>query len=149
MSIILARNGLRLASNVSGAACPGDVLMYVCDIIGSGNTIWNGTAFYCPSKSNEAILRHSQFSTESGTFGSCNDRTSIMVQSLGVINNCFSSQLNITVTTDMNNATIRCSHSSNRIETVGEITLSVATGMNQLGHGTSLQITDNRILECS
>jgi hypothetical protein len=117
-------------TNISGAACPGDVLMYVCDITGPGNTIWNGTAFYCPSKSNETILRHSQFSTLSGTSGSCNDRTVIRAQSLGTINRCFSSQLNVTVTSDLNGTTIRCSHSSDRIEKIGEIVLSVATGMS-------------------
>jgi hypothetical protein len=126
------RDDLRLVTDISGAACPGDVLKYVCDITGAGNTIWNGTAFYCPSKSNETILRHSQFSTVSGTSGSCNDRTVIRARSLGVSNNCFSSQLNITVTSDMNDTTIRCSHSSDKIVTIGEIRLSVATGMNWL-----------------
>ena len=114
-------------TDISGAACPGDMLTYECDIAGAGNTIWNGTAFYCPLKSNEIILRHSQFRT--GTSGSCNDRTLIEVQSLGVINNCFSSQLNITITSDLNNKTIRCSHSSSTIVMIGEIRLSVATGM--------------------
>ena len=115
-------------ANVLGDACPGDVLMYVCNIIGGGNTIWSGTAFYCPSKSNETILRHSQFNSESGTFGSCNDRAVIMARSLGVTNNCYSSQLNITVTSDMNNKTIQCAHSSDRIVTIGVVTLSIATG---------------------
>ena len=117
-----------MVTDISGAACPGVVLMFVCDINGPGNTIWNGTAFYCPSKSNEVILRHSQFNTESGTSGSCNDRTLIKARSLGVINSCFSSQLNVTVTSDLNNRTIRCSHSSDTIVTIGEIRLSVATG---------------------
>ena len=116
-------------TDISGAACPGNVLTYECDITGPGNTIWNGTAFYCPLKSNEIILRHSQFNTESGTSGTCNDRTLIEVRSLGVINNCFSSELNITVSSDLNNKTIRCSHSSSRIVTIGEIRLSVATGI--------------------
>ena len=116
-------------TDISGVACPGNVLTYECDITGPGNTIWNGTAFYCPSKSNEIILRHSQFSTESGTSGSCNDRTSIEVRSVGVTNSCFSSQLNITVTSDLKNRTIRCSHSSARIVAIGEVQVPVATGM--------------------
>ena len=117
-------------TNISGAACPGNLLTYECDITGPGNTIWNGTAFYCPLKSNETILRHSQFSSESGTSGNCNDRTLIEARSLGVINNCFSSQLNITITSDLKNKTIRCSHSSAKIVAIGEVQVPVATGMD-------------------
>ena len=112
-------------TNTPGDACPGDVLIYNCIITGPGNTIWNGTAFSCPSKSNETILRHSQFT--SGTFGTCNARA-ITARSLGVVNSCYSSQLNVTVSSDMNNKTIECAHSSDRIVTVGVETLSIATG---------------------
>ena len=113
---------------VTGDACPGDVLTYTCTIVGSGNTIWSGSVFDCEAKMNEIILRHSQFDMESGTFGNCNDGA-IRTRSIGVVNNdCYSSQLNITVTSDMHGKTIRCSHSSDRIVTVGEVTLSVVTG---------------------
>ena len=122
---IAARNELISVTNAPGDACPGDVLTYNCIIIGGGNTIWSGTAFNCPSKSNETILRHSQFAR--GTFGSCNDGA-ITARSLGVVNSCYSSQLNVTVSSDMNNQNIQCAHSSDRIVTIGVETLSITTG---------------------
>ena len=111
----------------TGAACPGDVLTYTCTVVGSGNTIWSGSAFDCDTKMNEIILRHSQFAS-SGTSGNCNDGA-IRTQSIGVVNNnCYFSQLNVTVTSDMNGKTIQCAHSSDRVVTVGVATLSIATG---------------------
>ena len=102
--------------------------MYTCTIVGGGNTIWSGTAFDCSSKSNEIILRHSQFDSELGTFGNCNEGA-ITAHSLGVVNNnCYSSQLNVTIDSDMNNKTIQCAHSSVGIVTIDVAILSIATG---------------------
>ena len=123
MSNFIASNGF---ISPSGYACPGDTLTYTCTIAGPGNTIWSGTAFDCSSKSDEIILRHSQFGI--GTFGNCNDGA-ITAQSLGVVDSsCYSSQLNVTVSSDMNNQNIQCAYSSDRITTIEVATLSLATG---------------------
>ena len=106
-------------------ACPGDVLMYQCNIVGSGNTIWTGTAF-SDCSNNEIILRHSTFASGMA-FGNCNNGA-ISARGLGVDNNCYSSQLNVTVNSDLNNKTIRCDHSSDTVVTIRTVTLSVATG---------------------
>ena len=109
------------------SVCPGDIRTYTCNIVGGGNTIWSGTAFNCPFQSNEIILRHSQFSLVTVS-RSCNDGV-IAARSLGVNNNCYSSHLNVTVDSDMNNKTIQCVHTSNaRTATIGVVTFSVATG---------------------
>ena len=101
--------------------------MYSCTIVGPGNTIWSGTAFNCSSVMNETILRHSQFASP-GASGRCNNGA-IVTRSLGVVNNnCYSSQLNVNVSLDMNNKTIQCAYSSDRIVTIGSATISVATG---------------------
>lgn len=113
-----------------GDACPGDALMYTCTIIGGGSTIWSGTAFDCESKSDEIILRHSQF--VSGTSGNCNNGA-ITARSLGRADTCYSSQLNLTFSSALNNKTIQCAYSSETIETIGEVTLIIATGKSQAG----------------
>ena len=90
--------------------CPEETLTYTCNIVGGGNTLWGGTAFTCPSTSNEIILRHSQFSE--GHAGSCSNGA-LMARSIGVTNtNCYTSQLQVFVTISLNNTTIQCTHDS-------------------------------------
>ena len=116
---------------LAGDACPGDVLTYTCTIIGGGSTIWSGSAFDCSSKSNEIILRHSQFA--SGMDGNCNGGA-ITARSLGVVDDtCYSSQLNLTFNLDLNNKTVQCAYSSETIESIGVATLSIATGKSLRG----------------
>ena len=118
-------------------SCPGDVLTYTCTIYGGGNTIWRGSALDCETKMNEIILRHSQF--ERGSSGNCNGGA-ITAQSLSAVNNTrFSSQLRVTVDLEMNNRTIQCAHSSETITTVGEGTISVATGESVGGGNRSVE----------
>ena len=93
--------------------CPGDVLTYTCTIIGGGNTEWGGSAFDCPDSSDQIILRHSQYTTEGGTFGNCNNNN-IQARSVGVVDNSYTSQLNVTLNGNFpNNATVTCTHISN------------------------------------
>ena len=109
--------------------CPGDVLTYNCTTVGGGNTDWGGSAFDCPMLSNEISLRHSQYSTEGGTFGTCNN---IKAKSIGVVDSCYTSQLNVTLDGDYpKNATVTCSHSSNdRGETlIGSSKFNLVTGI--------------------
>ena len=82
--------------------------------IPGGATIWKGTAFDCPL--NEIALLHSRFTY--GTFGVCNNGA-IVTRSFPVEGNNYTSQLNVTLTSDIAGETIMCVHdniSSNIIQ---------------------------------
>ena len=128
MSNFVASNELKRVRNTLGDACtqhPGDVLMFSCTITGGGITIWAGTAFNCPSTANEIILHHSLGTS----FGGCNGGA-ITAGNLGVVgHNCYSSQLNVTLSSDMNDKTIACTHNSGSTVTlIGVETLSLSVG---------------------
>ena len=98
-------------------SCPGDVLTTECAIMGVGATVWQGTAFQCVSRSNEIILRHSQLGGSHNCIRTCNNGA-IASQALGIVNNSYVSQLNVTVSPELNNTTVECWHSHNLTDTV-------------------------------
>ena len=112
-------------------ACPGEVLTYTCNVAGGGTTLWGGSAFNCPSTSNEIRLRHSQFSLMQGTTGSCSNEA-MRARSIGVEDTtCYISELDVTVSSSFNNRIIRCNHDSGSGERViGMSTLTVVSGKN-------------------
>ena len=69
-------------------------------------TIWTGTFFDCPG--NEIRLRHSQYPIKKD----CNSRD-IVAKIVGVLDNCYTSQLIITIREEMINKTIKCIHDNN------------------------------------
>ena len=87
--------------------CPGDVLTTECTIMGSGATVWRGTAFQCVG--NEILLRHSQFGESYNPTGFYNNGA-IVARTLGVVNGSYTSQLNVTVSLELNNTTVECVH---------------------------------------
>jgi hypothetical protein len=96
--------------------------------MGGITTLWRGTAFDCPLGDSAIILRHSQFASNQ-EIGSCNNGD-LVGRGLGVVNDCYTSQLNVTVRENFNNKTVRCAFTSSvgtRIS--GESLLSVASGM--------------------
>lgn len=119
--------------------CPGDQLMYECTSIGGLATVWEGTAFDCGQASNQIFLRHSKFSSQSSPAeGECNNGN-IRALGIRVLNStAFISQLNVTVTKDMNNKTIECAtHYLNGTRvTVGMSTVVVATGKKHVCNTT-------------
>ena len=123
---------MQVPDNVN-CACPGEVLTYICNVTGGGTTLWGGSAFNCPSTSNEIRLRHSQFSLAQGTSGSCNNEA-MRARSIGVTNTvCYISELDVTVSSNFNNRIIRCNHDSGLVERViGMSTLTVVSGKNGL-----------------
>ena len=120
----LANDALQSPPNVN-CTCPGEVLTFICSINGGGNTLWTGTAFSC--NSNEILLRHTQFSLQGGTSGSCNNGA-ISGWSIGVTDRCYSSELNVTVSPDLNGRTILCNHDGTSQRSIGASTLNVVTG---------------------
>ena len=107
------------------------MLTYICTACGPGSTLWKGTAFRCSSTQNEIILQHSRYNSSGGTTRYCNDRA-IVGQSLRVENNeLYVSQLNVTISMDMNEKTIECAHTTAAgLRTIGVRTLSVLSGKN-------------------
>jgi hypothetical protein len=98
-------------------SCPGDVLTTECAIEGGGATVWQGTAIQCVSNNENSIsLRHSQFEGSYKPIGSCNG--AIVAQAIGVVNNSYISQLNVTASLDLNNTTVECLHAYNLTDTV-------------------------------
>ena len=90
--------------------CPGDVLTTECATMGDGITVWQGTAFQCHySSSNIILLLHSRFTGSHYPTGSCNNGA-IVAQGLGVVNDSYISQLNVTVSPELNNTTVECWH---------------------------------------
>ena len=118
-----------LVPNGIQCVCAGDRLIYSCNVVGGGSTVWSGTAFDCPSTSSEITLRHSQYASNQA-FGMCNNGD-IEGQGLEVTNNCYTSQLNVTVREGLNNKTVQCIQNSNQgTRQIGQSTLSVTSGMH-------------------
>ena len=109
-------------------ACPHSVLTYTCTTVGQGVTLWEGTAFNCPSTANQIILRNSQFASGgTGTFGACNDGN-IVAEGVRADSedNRHTSQLNVTVSARLDGLSIKCVYNSDEgVNTVGEATLTV------------------------
>ena len=119
-----------LSPNNTQCACSGDVLTFTCTIVGGGNTLWRGSAFDCESTSDEIILRHSTFGT-TGTSGTCNSGT-IVGQSVGVEDTCFTSRLNVTVSESLNSRAVQCDHNSNTgTRNIGSAILNVVSGKSR------------------
>ena len=86
-------------------SCPGDVLTTECAIMGVGATVWQGTAFQCYNDDiNEVVLLHRGSYNYIQTY----NNGAIVVQALGVVNDSYISQLNVTVTVELNNTTVEC-----------------------------------------
>ena len=109
-------------------ACPGEVVNYTCTVVDTsdnppiGFSVWRGTAFDCPGSSNRISLGHSIFRT-SGTSGSCNNGA-ITAESVGVVDNCYTSRLVVTVSSALNGTTVECTLSGARV--VGSRTIPIA-----------------------
>ena len=111
--------------------CPGEVVNYTCTAVDTsgnppfGSSIWKGTAFNCPgSPPDEIPLRQSLFST-SGASGTCTDGA-ITAESVGVNGSCYTSRLMVNVSSGLNETTVECVLSNQRV--VGNGTILI-TGM--------------------
>ena len=99
---------------------------YTCTVVDTsnppiGSTFWRGTAFNCPP-SDTISLSHSLFNT-TGTSVSCAGGT-ITAESVGVVDNCFTSRLMVTVSPEVNETTVECTLSNARV--VGSRTILIA-----------------------
>ena len=102
-----------MTSESVGRVCAGDKLHLICTVVGGVNTVWTGSAIL-DQCSGSISLRHSAFS-ESITRApqSClSGRDAVVGQTLpassNVSNECYTSQLSITVTSISNSTNVSC-----------------------------------------
>lgn len=95
---------------INQCVCPGDSLIYTCRLHGDANgaTVWNGTAFN-GCLHNEITLLHSFFTPQQGVLGTCNNGA-IVARSLGLEGSNYTSQLNVTITSNLAGKTITCAY---------------------------------------
>ena len=93
-----------------------------------GFTVWQGSALNCSS--NEITLLHRRFTSVEGTaLGICN-QGSIIGRSLRVENGSFyTSQLRVTVSSEVIGKSIRCLHDDTNTALVGELIIDRTTGI--------------------
>ena len=96
-----------------------EAIAYQCTVCGEGATVWTGSLFDCTS--NDILLSHRLFEDESGTRRECNNGA-VTAHSVEVLRendtDCYISQLNISMNTDINNKTVTCLHAFGLNETV-------------------------------
>ena len=96
-----------------GCACPGDTVTYECTVLsGSGGiTVWEGDFFHCSSGTQLIELLHIPLTSEPEgevfVTQMCNDGD-IMGRIIRAGNNSFTSQLNVTLTSDYAGRDIEC-----------------------------------------
>ena len=98
---------------ISNCTCLEDIITYNCVITGSGFTVWQGNAFDCSAQNNKTLLRHTLFGG-SGTMKQCNGGA-IVGRSLGVSGDIYTSELNVTASSDLIGRTVECAYSPNGI----------------------------------
>ena len=107
ISLISANNSLN-CDYQGNCLCPDDVVTFLCNVSAGAATVWKGSTsifFNCPDSQNEIILRHYRF--EDGISGTCNDGE-VIAYSIEFTNNSYISQLNVTVSPEMQNGTVEC-----------------------------------------
>ena len=116
--------------------CSGDTLTYECTTFGDSGgaiaTIWTGTAFDCPQTENKLTLLHTLSFTDTNPL-ICNDGAILVRGILVVSGGNYTSQLNITVNSDMNGQTVECFYDNGfRTQVVSNFSIMLTTGMAKL-----------------
>ena len=115
---------------INGCACLGHQLTYECTTVGGVGTVWQGTAFQCAVHNNQIFLRHSQFTSPQGTSETCTNGA-ISGKSLRVEQNHFVSQVNVTVSMNLNEQTVQCAHNDGQfLNIVGTNRIVITSKLN-------------------
>lgn len=117
---LAARNELRATTN--NCVCPREQITYECIIVGGEFTLWDAS-FLDPDC--DIDFSHRQFMTE--TRKQCNNGA-IVAEAIEVNNNCYTSQLVVSVTPDLNNGTINCSRDNVTLISTMTIEFNVTPG---------------------
>ena len=121
-----------LVSTATGCLCAGNDLQLLCSVIGGVNTVWTGSAIVDQCSSDNIILRHSGFS---GTVKLTCNLEAVIGQSLPSLSNvsarCYTSQLSISITDNLNGTDIRCQIDNNTqpFPEVGQYVISLTSGI--------------------
>ena len=91
---------------VNGCACFNETITYECTIKGgiNGATVWHGSAFNCSG--NDINILHSSIGSGIGT---CNNGA-IVAQMLRATDGFYTSQLNVTISSDMIGKSVGCAY---------------------------------------
>ena len=91
-------------SESNNCSCVDDTLTFECTVRRDIGTIWRGTAFNCPSNGNEIYL----WETSTGS-NICN-KGMITGRIVRVDENSYTSQINVTLNSDLTGQTIECAY---------------------------------------
>ena len=118
-------------SNEKTCICPGDVLVFECTVEGglADATIFRGTGFFdCSTRetmNQEIILIHGRYDDGIVTIGTCNNG-SIVGRIIRAENGSYTSQLNVTFTSDLSGVIIECIHDDGiTLSVIGNSTIDV------------------------
>ena len=115
-----------LSLTPESCTCPGDELVFECTIEGDAGTYWQGTALDECLQS-RILIRHSQFHGGGHiTRRSCGASGTVVVRTISVVNNSFTTQLTITVNQQLSGSTVECVSDRERI--IGMSQISLKTG---------------------
>ena len=109
--------------------CSGDTVMYECTVIGDnrGFTLWMGDFFQCSNGNKVLELQHHQFmNIEEGGLPIariCNNGN-ISGRLIRVENGSYTSQLNVTLTSDVVGRSIECAYDNGTIYRIGSLNLT-------------------------
>lgn len=100
--------------------------MYECTAVGNGFTQWSGSAFDCPGLGDEIFLSHNGFID--GIHKECNNGA-IIGRSLQVNGSCYTSQLTVNISANLNGTTIECTYDTGSVlERIGSTTIMITAG---------------------
>ena len=109
---------------ISDCTCQGFNQVYECRVVGEGATIWRGTALECSEAGNEIVLFQSTTAQ-----GECNNGA-IVGRVIRAENNSYTSQLTVTVNTEMIGRNISCIHDNGvSANVIGSSVLTITTGI--------------------
>ena len=107
-----------------GCVCPGSSLQLTCTAVGGVATVWT-IGRQC---SESLSLQHLQFTT--GVTRSCDSPAATGSSlSVNVVDGCYTSQLTIAVTTDLNGMNVTCERDSGvNTESIGTYQINLTSG---------------------
>ena len=115
-----------------GCVCPGGMLRLNCTTVGTGITIWTGTAFTQVGCNSAISLTHSQFQMliDGNESRFCPESPpAIITQPLSVVGDSFTSQLTVpNAGMNLNGHTIVCQHEVSNTTDIGTYTIMFTTG---------------------
>ena len=115
-----------MAITPESCTCPGDELIFECAIEGDAGTYWQGTALEECLQRN-ILIRHSQFRGGGHIDRKlCGTSGTVVVHTISVVNNTFTTQLTITANHHLNGKTIECVSDRGRV--VGRSQIWLKTG---------------------